>query len=158
MGAGKAGVGFGALDNGFVSCEDPRRLWAIADGLSAEKLEALSRKGLRLYLNHWNHRRNGQGFAANVRLPDPRSMPIRYPEPTGGAPGTAESGLRSIHIVLMRKKQDLPVHRRTLSAKMAVVHHTQIPPARANSNVQRRLTSPHGSEKAANKRLRELFD
>jgi hypothetical protein len=44
----QAGVGFEALENGFVSCEDPRRLQAIADGLSAEKIEALFRKWLRL--------------------------------------------------------------------------------------------------------------
>ncbi len=38
------GIGFQALDNGFVSCEDPQRLQAICDGLSAEKIEALFRK------------------------------------------------------------------------------------------------------------------
>jgi hypothetical protein len=36
------------LDNGVLSCDDPQRLQAICDGLSAEKIEALLRKWLRL--------------------------------------------------------------------------------------------------------------
>jgi hypothetical protein len=40
------GLGFGALDNGFVSCQDPQRLQAICDGLSAEKIDALFRHWL----------------------------------------------------------------------------------------------------------------
>jgi hypothetical protein len=31
------GIGFEALDNGVLRCEDPKRLQAICDGLSAEK-------------------------------------------------------------------------------------------------------------------------
>jgi hypothetical protein len=42
------GIGFQALDNGVLSCDDPQRLQAICDGLSAEKIEALLRKWLRL--------------------------------------------------------------------------------------------------------------
>jgi len=42
------GIEFEALDNGFVSCRDPQRLQAICDSLSAEKIEALFRKWLRL--------------------------------------------------------------------------------------------------------------
>src|SRR5216684_3510593 len=33
------GIGFEALDNGVLSCEDPKRLQAICDGLSADKIE-----------------------------------------------------------------------------------------------------------------------
>src|SRR5712675_2277546 len=42
------GIGFEALDNGVLSCDDPKRLQAICDGLSAEKIDALLRKWLRL--------------------------------------------------------------------------------------------------------------
>lgn len=42
----KEGIAFEALDNGIRSCADPQRLQAIADGLSAEKIDALLRKWL----------------------------------------------------------------------------------------------------------------
>jgi hypothetical protein len=42
------GIGFQALDNGVLSCDDPQRLQSICEGLSAEKIEALLRKWLRL--------------------------------------------------------------------------------------------------------------
>ncbi|MBC7927808.1 MAG: hypothetical protein H7039_19350, partial [Bryobacteraceae bacterium] len=41
------GIGFESLDNGVLSCDDPKRLQAICDGLSAEKIDALLRKWLR---------------------------------------------------------------------------------------------------------------
>jgi hypothetical protein len=44
----KKNIGFEALDNGVLSCDDPKRLQAICDGLSAEKIDALLRKWLRL--------------------------------------------------------------------------------------------------------------
>src|SRR5438034_1603531 len=37
-----------ALDNGVLSCADPKRLQVLSDGLSAEKIEARLRKWLRL--------------------------------------------------------------------------------------------------------------
>ena len=40
----RAGIAHEALDNGVLSCADPARLQALADGLSAEKIEALVRK------------------------------------------------------------------------------------------------------------------
>ena len=43
----RKGIGFEALDNGLLSCEDPKRAQAICDGLSAEKIDALLRKWLR---------------------------------------------------------------------------------------------------------------
>lgn len=42
------GIAFEALDNGILSCADPKRLQAICDGLSAAKIDALLRKWLRL--------------------------------------------------------------------------------------------------------------
>ena len=43
----RKGIGYEALDNGVLSCDDPKRLQAICDGLSAEKIDALLRKWLR---------------------------------------------------------------------------------------------------------------
>jgi hypothetical protein len=42
------GIEYRALDNGILSCTDPKRLQAVCDGLSGEKIEALLRKWLRL--------------------------------------------------------------------------------------------------------------
>src|SRR5436190_1490275 len=41
------GICFDALDNGVLRCDEPKRLQAICDGLSAEKIDALLRKWLR---------------------------------------------------------------------------------------------------------------
>jgi hypothetical protein len=41
------GIGFEALDNGVLRCDEPRRLQAICDGLSADKIDGLLRKWLR---------------------------------------------------------------------------------------------------------------
>jgi hypothetical protein len=43
----RKGIGFQALDNGVLQCQEPQRLQAICDGLSAEKIDALLRKWLR---------------------------------------------------------------------------------------------------------------
>lgn len=40
------GIAYEALDNGFQSCDDPARLQAIAEGLSAAQIDALLRKWL----------------------------------------------------------------------------------------------------------------
>ena len=42
----KEGIAFEALDNGILSCADPARMQAIADGLGAEQIDALLRKWL----------------------------------------------------------------------------------------------------------------
>jgi len=42
----KEGIAFAALDNGVLSCADPKRLQEISDGLSAVKINALLRKWL----------------------------------------------------------------------------------------------------------------
>jgi hypothetical protein len=41
------GIPYQALDNGILSCDDPKRVQAICDGLSAEKIDALLRKWFR---------------------------------------------------------------------------------------------------------------
>jgi hypothetical protein len=42
------GIAFEALDNGILKCADPKRLQTICNSLSAEKIDALLRKWLRL--------------------------------------------------------------------------------------------------------------
>jgi hypothetical protein len=42
----KEGIAFEALDNGVLSCANPRRLQQLCDGLSAHKIDALLRKWL----------------------------------------------------------------------------------------------------------------
>jgi hypothetical protein len=44
----RQGIAFEPLDNGILSCADPKRLQKICDGLSAEKIDGLLRKWLRL--------------------------------------------------------------------------------------------------------------
>src|SRR6202140_376038 len=41
------GIGAQALDNGILSCDDPKRVQALCDGLSAEKIDGLLRKWFR---------------------------------------------------------------------------------------------------------------
>ena len=43
----KQGIAFEALDNGILTCADPRRLQQLCDDLSAPKIDALLRKWLR---------------------------------------------------------------------------------------------------------------
>ena len=42
------GIAFEALDNGILSCAEPKRLQEICEGLSAKKIDALLRKWLRM--------------------------------------------------------------------------------------------------------------
>src|SRR5580693_1715028 len=42
----KEGIAFEALDNGILTCADPKRLQQLCDGLSAAKIDALLRKWL----------------------------------------------------------------------------------------------------------------
>ena len=44
----REGIAFEALDNGVLSCADPKRLQKICDGLCAAKIDGLLRKWLRL--------------------------------------------------------------------------------------------------------------
>ena len=44
----REGIKFEALDNGVLSCANPKRLQKLCDGLSAEKIDGLLRKWLRL--------------------------------------------------------------------------------------------------------------
>ena len=44
--AGKAGIGFEALDNGFLSCQDPDRLQRVCDRLDPSRIDRFVRKWL----------------------------------------------------------------------------------------------------------------
>lgn len=64
----KRGIRFAALDNGILSCADPRRLQELCDGLSAHKIAALLRKWLH-YLPHPfapRDRHAGYGYDASI--------------------------------------------------------------------------------------------
>ena len=57
------GIGFQALDNGFVSCQNRDRLQTICDQLGAEKIDAL----LRRWLARWPHPFTPQDREAGYR-------------------------------------------------------------------------------------------
>ncbi len=43
----KRGIGYEALDNGFLSCEDPKTLQEICDSLGPEEIDRLFREWLK---------------------------------------------------------------------------------------------------------------
>src|SRR6478609_5208483 len=62
------GIGFEALNNGVLSCDDPKRLQAICDGLSAEKIDSLLRKWLRLLPHPYEARDRKAGYRYQVSI------------------------------------------------------------------------------------------
>ena len=58
----RRGIGFEALDNGILCCEDPIALQKICDDLSAEKIDALLRKWLRHLPHPFSRRDRAQGI------------------------------------------------------------------------------------------------
>src|ERR671931_1648794 len=62
------GIGFEALDNGVLRCDDPKRLQAICDGLSPEKIEALLRKWLRLLPHPYSAGDRKAGYRYDVSI------------------------------------------------------------------------------------------
>src|SRR5437868_8263427 len=61
----REGIAFEALDNGILSCADPKRLQTICDNLSAAKIDALLRKWLRL-LPHPSPQRTAKPATATM--------------------------------------------------------------------------------------------
>jgi len=57
------GVGFEALDNGVLSCENPVRLQELCASLDSEKIDAVFRK----WLAHWPHPFRSEDRAAGYR-------------------------------------------------------------------------------------------
>jgi len=62
------GIGFEALDNGVLRCDDPKQLQGICDGLSAEKIEALLRKWLRLLPHPYSAADRKAGYRYRVSV------------------------------------------------------------------------------------------
>jgi len=64
----KEGIAFESLDNGILSCADPVRLQAIADGLDAARIEGLLRKWLALLPHPFTaaDREAGYGYEVSI--------------------------------------------------------------------------------------------
>ena len=61
-------IQFEALDNGILSCADPKRLQQICDGLSAEKIDGLLRKWLRLLPHPFTGADRKAGFRYDISI------------------------------------------------------------------------------------------
>src|SRR4051812_14407053 len=64
----KRGIRFEALDNGVLQCDEPKRLQCICAGLSAEKIEALLRKWLRLLPHPYSAADRKAGYRYQVSI------------------------------------------------------------------------------------------
>ena len=64
----RKGIAHEALDNAVVSCEDPKRLQALCDGLSAEKIDALLRKWLRLLPHPFSRKDREAGYRYRLSI------------------------------------------------------------------------------------------
>jgi hypothetical protein len=62
------GIGYEALDNGVLRCDDPKRLQGICDRLSAEKIEALLRKWLRLLPHPYSASDRKAGYRYQISI------------------------------------------------------------------------------------------
>ena len=65
---GNRGIGYEALDNGILSCDDPKRVQAICDGLSAEKIDALLRKWFRKLPHPYTSQDRQAGYRYQVSI------------------------------------------------------------------------------------------
>ena len=64
----KQGVGYETLDNGFLSCADPRRLQRTCDGLSAAKIDRLARKWFALLPHPYTQRDRRAGYRYDISI------------------------------------------------------------------------------------------
>lgn len=64
----KEGIEYEALDNGLLSCAAPARAQQIADGLSAESIDALARKWLRRLPHPFAARERQAGFRYEISI------------------------------------------------------------------------------------------
>jgi len=65
---GKEGVGFKALDNGFVSCEDHERLQSICDQMGPEQIDALLRRWLAVLPHPFTPQDREAGYRYDVSI------------------------------------------------------------------------------------------
>src|SRR5712664_641451 len=61
-------MGYQALDNGILACENPQRVQAICDGLSAEKIDALLRKWLRRLPHPFTPQDHAAGYRYDLSI------------------------------------------------------------------------------------------
>src|SRR5215831_14333040 len=64
----REGIAFEALDNGILSCANPKRLQQLCDGLSAAKIDALLRKWLRRLPHPFTGRDRRAGYRYDVSI------------------------------------------------------------------------------------------
>jgi hypothetical protein len=64
----RQGIVFEALDNGILSCADPKRLQQICDGLSAEKIDGFLRKWLRLLPHPFSGADRKAGYRYDISI------------------------------------------------------------------------------------------
>jgi len=64
----RRGIGFEALDNGILSCADPETAQAICDGLTAEKIDALVRKWLRVLPHPFSRKDRQAGYRYEISI------------------------------------------------------------------------------------------
>jgi len=62
------GITYEALDNGILSCAEPKAAQAICDGLSADKIEALARKWLRILPHPFSRKDRQAGYRYEVSI------------------------------------------------------------------------------------------
>jgi hypothetical protein len=64
----KEGIAFEALDNGILTCANPRRLQQLCDGLSAAKIDALLRKWLKRLPHPFTVKDRAAGYRYDVSI------------------------------------------------------------------------------------------
>jgi hypothetical protein len=64
----KEGIGYEALDNGILSCEDPQRLQALCDDLSADRIRDLLRKWLAFLPHPFTQEDKAAGYQYDVSI------------------------------------------------------------------------------------------
>jgi hypothetical protein len=64
----KRGIGYEPLDNGILSCEDPKRAQAICDDLSAMRIERFARKWFRRLPHPYSVRDRQAGYTYDVSV------------------------------------------------------------------------------------------
>ena len=62
------GIGFEALDNGLLSCGDPKRAQALSNALSAAKIDALLRKWLRRLPHPYSRADRKAGYRYQISI------------------------------------------------------------------------------------------
>lgn len=62
------GIAFEALDNGILSCADPRRMQALADGLTGEKIERVFGKWLARLPQPWTRADQAAGYRYELSM------------------------------------------------------------------------------------------